>query len=79
MLVTQSGTYPARAAQAGVRLPPTLEADKPDQTMSNILGLVTIFSRALFVRKLFKSCNQFPLEKAGLDVNDSIIGIDTVI
>ena len=26
-----SGTSPAHAAQAGVRLPPTLEADKPDQ------------------------------------------------
>ena len=25
----QCGTYPARAAQAGIRLPPTLEADKP--------------------------------------------------
>ena len=26
----QCGRYPARAAQAGIRLPPTLEADKPD-------------------------------------------------
>ena len=26
----QCGTYPAWAAQAGIRLPPTLEADKPD-------------------------------------------------
>ena len=28
------GTYPARVAQAGVRLPPTLEADKPVDYMS---------------------------------------------
>ena len=28
-IVTWCGTYPARVAQAGVRLPPTLEADKP--------------------------------------------------
>ena len=25
----QCGTYPARASQASIRLPPTLEADKP--------------------------------------------------
>ena len=30
MLVTWSGTNPAQAAQAGIRLPPTLEADKPE-------------------------------------------------
>ena len=29
MLVTRCGTFPARVAQARVRLPPTLEADMP--------------------------------------------------
>ena len=29
VLVMWCGTFPARAALAGVRLPPTLEADKP--------------------------------------------------
>ena len=32
ILVLWCGTYPARAVQAGVRLPPTLEADKPEYT-----------------------------------------------
>ena len=29
ILVTLCGAYPAGAAQAGIKLPPTLEADKP--------------------------------------------------
>ena len=32
----QSWTYPSRAAQAGIRLPPTLEADKPGYLASTL-------------------------------------------
>ena len=31
----QCGTFPAWAAQAGIRLPPTLEADMSEPTNSN--------------------------------------------
>ena len=40
-----SGTYPARPAQAGTRLPPTLEADKPgrgSRVLSRYLSIVEI-------------------------------------
>ena len=39
----RSGTYPARAAQAGVRLPTTIEADKPDSGYNSIFSLGIIY------------------------------------
>ena len=56
MLVMRCGTYPAHAAHAGIRLPPTLEADKPVRKvgktiLSNKLsGLILWHSMQFFAR-----------------------------
>ena len=52
------GTFPAQAAQASIKLPPTLEADKPalilqdpDQCSSTLLGIDFLSSYVLLGKK----------------------------
>ena len=53
-----SGTFPTQAAQASIKLPPTLEADKPalilqdpDQCSSTLLGIDFLSSYVLLGKK----------------------------
>ena len=49
ILVTRSGTFPALAAQDGVRLPPTLKADKPEISPCSIMMMYQSSKMALVI------------------------------
>ena len=52
ILVMWSGTYLARAAQAGIRLPPTIEAVKPDHNFLHIW----MRTKPRFLDRVFSYC-----------------------